>query len=191
MVASLVMACVLSSAPTQPCENAPRYYILWFGSDIRGCWRPTKTHCWMTWVKASPNEPLQTQTISWYPADRRVNFFRPFQKEVGCNLGLHETLKLARDHGETIMLIGPYETDCSRWNQAVSQVERLATGTVYYQGADIQIRRDESTAHCLHAITDADPLLYGQRQNAKDFGRDATRKLFWQQVAVGSPFRLI
>lgn len=187
-------ACLIASSLAQspvPCAvcDESRYYILWFGSDLNGWRRPTKTHCWATWVKATPGQPVESKTISWYPADLKVNYFRPFQKEIGRNLGLDETIRHVQGQGERVTLFGPCETDASRWELACRQAERLESGRVRYQGADIQIRRDAHTSHCLHALSDADPVLAGMRQNAIEIGTEATRKLFYQQIAAGAVVR--
>ena len=187
-LALLAAASLTPTAVAQPIPDGPRYYVMFFGADA-GPFRPTKTHTWATYVRATPAADgslvIEPQTISWLPADGTINGLRPFRPEPGVNLSLHESLRFAADRGAKVATWGPFETDAQRYHLAVEQAGRLQAGAVAYRAVDSFSNRP-GVDHCVHAITAADPVLAGQRQPARRIGRRGTAELVDEYVRTGA-----
>jgi hypothetical protein len=180
-----LIAALAGHAPD--CDPA-RYYVLLFGSDV-GPLRPGRTHTWATYVRATPaaggTVTLDPVTVSWLPADGRIDVFRPLRTETGQNPGLHETFTHVLGNGEKVVLFGPHETDASRYHQAAAQAGRLMSGGVVYRAADVG-RRKPDTSNCANATRDADPVLAGTKYKPSRPGVPATRRLHREQAGAGA-----
>ena len=164
----------------EPCPHAPRYYMLLFGGQSVP-FRARTAHTWATWVKATPMVngavALDVLTISWLPADHggEVQPLR-LRSSVGRNWTLDETLAImARNHAR-VSVWGPYETDAERFERAVEQARLLESGAVRFRTLDSFARRRD-VAHCVHAVTFADPVAQKYVQPVLRVGEPGTSRL--------------
>ena len=155
-----------------PASPDDRFFVLFFGSqDILR--RPEFTHTSAALVRvsaarvgadgtATPGEidpDLDVRMISWLPSKGTIDT-KSRTVEPGRNYGLHETLKLAYDTGQSVAVWGPYEVWHGFAHRFAIQKEFLDTGAVGYQCIDSrgEAGRLGNGCDCIHAITDMDPL---------------------------------
>jgi hypothetical protein len=159
----------LAGLPAQP---EYRYFVVFFGSQdfFR---HPANTHTWAALVRAPASgcnpaglvtkgciDPaLDVQTISWLPVDGTIEP-RNYTVEPGRNYGLHETLKYAYAHKESVAMWGPYEVWHGFAYRFMVQKQFLDSGTVGYQCVDVRGEAGKlgNGCDCIHAISDMDPI---------------------------------
>jgi hypothetical protein len=165
----------------------PRYYIMLFGGQSVP-FIPRSAHTWATWVKATPLADgavaLDVVTISWLPVDGTVNPLR-LRPEAGRNYTLDETLAIMAGYDARVSVWGPYETDAGRFDRAVEQARLLASGAVRFRTLDSFTRR-RGVAHCVHAITYADPVAQKYIQPVIRVGEPGTSRLAARYVRNGA-----
>jgi hypothetical protein len=174
---TLCLAAGLLAAPTVDCPPAARYYFLLFAGESVP-FRPRHAHTWATFVKATPapgGVVLEPVTISWLPVDGNVQPLR-FQTVPGRNWGLDETVATKLATPGRVVLWGPFETDATRYGLAVAQAAALESGAVRYRAIDSFTTRP-GVAHCVHAVTFADPVLRGRVQPVVRVGERGTHHL--------------
>ncbi|HET6576016.1 MAG TPA: hypothetical protein VFG68_20615 [Fimbriiglobus sp.] len=167
-----------------PAPPGERYYIVVFGSQRVALLRPALTHTWAVVIKATRTdgctEPhLDVQQISWLPDTLEV---RPmsFRVEPPVNLGLHETLRWAKETGQKVAMWGPFEVQPRAYRRFLIQREFLETsGQVGYQCIDTvgEAGREGNGCDCIHAITDLDPQFDRSRYPLIFYGHTASRRL--------------
>jgi hypothetical protein len=119
--------------------------------------RPRTAHTWATYVKATPNAPLEQFTISWLPVSRDVRPSR-FRPEPGANLTLQQTLDLMITGNHRVSLWGPFEIPQYFYEESQNQKAFLDSGAVKYRVINA-FDRSPYNEHCVHAIVRADPAL--------------------------------
>src|SRR5262249_25589743 len=87
-----VTLATLSVGSPNTSADCPRYYMLLFGGQSER-FRPRTAHTWATYVKVTPNAPLEEFTISWLPASLNVRPLK-LRAEPGVNVPLHRTLEM-------------------------------------------------------------------------------------------------
>ncbi len=182
-----VLAAVAAPSSAQAPGDPSRYYAILFGAGVSPI-RPGKTHTWATYVRATPTPAgtvVDPVTISWLPVSGGPNVLRPFRPEPGRNLTLDGSLRYAAGNRARVVAYGPFEIDAGRYHAAVAQAARLESGAVQYRAVD-SVRRRPGVAHCVHAITDADPVLGGTRQPWYWIGVRGTGVLAGQYAAAGA-----
>ena len=149
------MATLGVCAPDPPADGTRYYMILMGGHGQR--FRPRTAHTWATYVKATPNAPLEQFTISWLPVSREV---RPisFRPEPGTNLSLQQTLDLMITGNHRVSMWGPFEIPQYFFEESQRQKSFLDSGAVMYRVISVR-DVNPNTSHCVHAITRADPAL--------------------------------
>jgi hypothetical protein len=183
LFAAAALALAAGPAAAQPAGDPPgtRYYFLLFGAQTVP-FVPSSSrsaHTWATWVKAVPTADgsvsLETVTISWLAADERT---RPWQlrSEVGRNFTLDETFRVMRQTNSAVSMWGPFEVDGTRYCLAQQQAARLESGAVRYRTLD-SLGNNQSVVHCVHAVTDADPVVKRYRQPVIRVGEPGTSHL--------------
>jgi hypothetical protein len=191
MLARLAVAvvAVLSLAPAVPASepDAPRYYFILFGGQSVP-FRPRTAHTWATFVKATPaadgSHAVESFTISWLPADGPVEVFR-LRPEVGKNYTLDETFAIAESQRGRVSMWGPFEIDATRYGLAAEQAKKLESGAVSYRVID-SFRRKPHVAHCVHAVTYADPVLGRAVQPVLQVGEPGTSRLAARYAQSGA-----
>jgi hypothetical protein len=177
MLASLV-ALTLTSPPAPPAQPEPRYYFILFGGQSIP-FKPNTAHTFATFVKATPTPDgamaVESQTISWLPAEGPVQPLR-LRSVAGKNWSLEETFAITARNNARVSMWGPFETDATRYNLAVSQAATLESGAVRFRSLD-SLGRNRSVVHCVHALTFADPNLQRLRQPVLKVGEPGTSKL--------------
>jgi hypothetical protein len=145
--------------------------------------QPRYTHTWGTLVHTKTvagKEELEVDeiTISWVPTDLML---RPLKLSVrpGTNLGLHETIKYAKENREHIDMWGPYEVWHGLAYRFKIQKEFLDSGVVGYQCVDTigEAARKGNGCACIHAISDLDPAYSRERYPLVYFGASATENI--------------
>lgn len=187
MLASLVVAAVLSAPAADPAPAAPRYYFILFGGQSVP-FKPNTSHTFATFVKATPAADgavsLEPLTISWLPAEGPVKPLRVRSSE-GKNYSLEETFAITARDKARISMWGPFETDATRYALAVAQVAALNSGTVRFRSFD-SLGRNRSVQHCAHAVTFADPNLQWLRQPVLRVGEPGTSRLATKYATSGA-----
>ena len=190
MLASLLTAVALSAPAEPPAEAAagtPRYYFILYGGQSIP-FRPRTAHTWATYAKATPmvngQMAVESFTISWLPADGPV---RPLalRSEVGKNYSLEETFAIAERNRDRVSMWGPYEIDAGRYELAAAQSALLESGAVRYRVLDT-LGRNKSVAHCVHAVTYADPVLSRAIQPVIQVGEPGTSRLAARYLRTGA-----
>ena len=178
----------LAALPAQPDE---RYFLVLFGSQ-KFSRNPNYTHTWASLVRvrtadvggcgtATPGEidpALDVQTISWLPLSGDVQV-KNLTVRPGRNFGLHETLKLVYDEGESVAMWGPYEVWHGFAYRFTVQKAFLDSGAVGYQANDVRGEAGEygNGCDCIHAIADMDPIYPRWRYPLALYGKAATANL--------------
>jgi hypothetical protein len=189
VLSSFVLATLLA-APLHPEPVPPgssRYYfILFAGQSVP--FIPQTAHTWATFVKATPQADgtltLEVVTISWLPVDGKVRV-REVRPAQGRNYSLEETFAIMLRFNAQISYWGPFEIDAERYQRAVEQVQLLQSGVVRYRVLD-SFRRKHNVAHCVHAVTYADPVLQWRIQPVLRVGEPGTSKLAAKYLAAGA-----
>jgi hypothetical protein len=149
---------------------------------------PQTTHTWATFVKATPlgdgTIVLEPITISWLPVDGKVRV-REIRPAKGWNYSLAETFAIMARFNAQISYWGPYEIDADRYYRAVAQAQLLESGLIRYRVLD-SFRRKHNVAHCVHAVTYADPVLQYKIQPVLRVGEPGTSKLAAMYLASGA-----
>jgi hypothetical protein len=169
-----------------------RYYILVFGSETTPR-VPRYTHTWATVVKTqeAPGcapQVAEVHTISWMPADLDIQPWR-FTPELGGNLELHETIRMALGFREHVALWGPYEVRPRLYRRFLLQKAYMESGRVGYQCIDtVGAGANGSGCDCIHAVTDMDPDFERGYYRLTRFGEAGSRfivqQLFERNVLV-------
>jgi hypothetical protein len=157
-----VYSLLLALLALSPLHAGDRYFVLIFGSEPASR-HPKKCHTWATIVKATDVNGvyhLQSHTISWMPADFRVQLLT-VKSKPGLNLGLHETIARYQELNGRVSVWGPYELDPTAapdiYARALTQIARLESGQVRYMAIDPDFGpRVHTVSDCIHAITDID-----------------------------------
>ena len=188
MFASVAAALLTAPAAPAPAVAAEsRYYFILFGGQSIP-FKPRTAHTWATFVKATPAADgtvcLESVTISWLPAEGPV---RPLKLRAteGKNHSLEETFAIAAGNNARVSMWGPFETDATRYALAVQQAGTLNSGAVRFRSLD-SLGRNRSVAHCVHALTYADPNLQRLRQPVLRVGEPGTSKLAGRYAASGA-----
>ncbi len=188
----LLVALSLAQPPTVPDSptaiEAPRYYLLLFGSDA-GPLRPARTHTWATYAKADGHRMVEHVSISWLPADLVINPLRPLRPEAGANLGLADTFRFVLDQGQKVTLFGPYEVDAVRFAVAQTERELLDGGRVSYRAASSPGGMPPGLANCITAVGSVEPAV-ARRIPVRQFGRRGTAKAAREIVTEGTAVRV-
>jgi hypothetical protein len=188
VVATVWLATVADHPPTHsPQPPTTRYFFILFGGQSIP-FIPRTAHTFATFVKvttANHGPPtVESVTISWLPVDGKVHPWR-LRTVEGKNFTLEETLAIAaRDHVRLSMW-GPFEIDADRYAAAVAQARLLASGAVRYRVLD-SLGRNRCVAHCVHAVTYADPQLQWLRQPVLRVGEPGTSKLAVKYAESGA-----
>ena len=168
-------------------EPAPRYYFMLFAGESIP-FRPRTAHTWAIFAKATPMANgaavVESATISWLPACGPVHPFR-LRTEPGRNYSVEETFALAAEQRAQVSMWGPYEIDAERYELAVEQVALLESGAVRYRLLD-SVTRQRTVAHCVHAITYADPVLSRAVQPVIQVGEPGTSRLAKRYLRTGA-----
>jgi hypothetical protein len=174
LLTSIVVGCTSTSVlpPTPPIQTrfqvlddaAPaqeRYYLLVFASQSTPK-VPRYTHTWATAVRVRDQGPnrhpvIESQTISWLPASRRVHLW-DLRVETGVNLDLRRTLEEMRGQGQKVSLWGPYEIDPDLYRHVLAQKAFLESGRVGYQALDDvgEAGIIGNGTNCIHAVAECD-----------------------------------
>jgi hypothetical protein len=130
----------------------------------------------------------EVHTISWMPANLEVKPWR-FTPELGRNLELHESIRMALGFREHVALWGPYEIHPQAYRRFLMQKAFLESGRVGYQCIDtLGAGADGSGCDCIHAITDMDPEFDRGYYPLSRFGeagsRFIVRQLFERDLLV-------
>lgn len=186
-VSPLLLAAAVGLAPAAPDPPGTRYYFLLFaGQSVP--FQARTAHTWATWVRATPTAgravALDTQTISWLPADLDV---RPLllRTKVGKNWSLADTLAVMARNNARVSLWGPFETDAGRYYRAVEQARTLESGAVRFRSIDSLTRRP-GVQHCVHAVTYADPVVRKYIQPVLRVGEPGTSRLAVKYQRAGA-----
>jgi hypothetical protein len=190
MTRSLFAALALTLAAGPAAAQDPpgtRYYFLLFGGQSVP-FKPRTGHTWATWVKATPTGAgpvmLESFTISWLPPDGRVHPWR-LRSSPGYNHTLEGTLAImAREHSQ-VSLWGPFEVDANRYALACRQAATLESGSVRFRTLD-SLGRKQTVAHCVHAVTFADPAVSRYRQPVLRVGEPGTSNLAEKYLRNGA-----
>lgn len=161
-----------------------RFFILIFGSEttIRV---PRYTHTWATVVKTldtSGKSPqvAEVHTISWMPDDLGIQPWR-FTPELGRNLEMDETIRMAIGFHEHVALWGPYEIRPRTYRRFLMQKGYMESGHVGYQCIDTMGKgADGSGCDCIHAVTDMDPEFQRNYYRLTRFGHAGSRFIVQQ-----------
>ena len=120
------------------------------------------------------NWEFEAFTVSWLPRDFLTNphlcvFDGPgarlFPKENKCpispgrNFTLAETIKLAVDAKNAVVMWGPYEIRKEAFDLAVARKRLLDGGTIKYRADDRLYRKDKVAISCSHAMAGLDELF--------------------------------
>ena len=176
---------------SHPVPEGERYYTILFGS-INKLRQPAHSHTWasMVRVKQLPGQvqpEVDVRTISWMPATLKI---QPASRsvELGVNLSLEQSLKLARDDGQKIEMWGPYEMWHGFWERFSIQKAFLESGAVGYQCTDTwgEAARLGNGCDCIHAISDMDPQLPRSGYPLMYYGPPATGHLVRRIMQRGS-----
>lgn len=163
-----------------------RYYFLLFaGQSVP--FEARTAHTWATWVKAAPSADgvaLETQTVSWLPADLDVQPLL-FRTKAGRNWSLADTLAVMAKTNARVSLWGPFETDADRYHRAVAQARTLESGAVRFRSIDSLTRRP-GVQHCVHAVTYADPVVRKYIQPVLRVGEPGTSRLAVKYQRAGA-----
>lgn len=183
-----ILVCLLAVPPAtaaEPCPEKASHFVLVFGADACGLLLPNRTHTWATFVRVVP-EPagnrVESFTISWLPADGRLDRFRPMRPEPGKLLSLDETLDFCKRDRAKVAMWGPFATDAAHFAAAEAQYRRLAGGGVQYRAVDRYARKSDRS-HCVHAITD--PFLGGETLPLREIGIRGTAKMVERLADAG------
>lgn len=167
--------------------GSPRYYfVLFAGQSVP--FIPRTAHTWATFVKATPladgTTLVEPITISWLPSNGDVKPQEP-RAVPGKNHTLDETFAVMAKHRSQVSYWGPFEIDAVRYERAVEQVRLLESGQVRYRVLDT-FRHKKDVAHCVHAVTYADPVLERKLQPVLRVGEPGTSRLAAKYVASGA-----
>jgi hypothetical protein len=133
---------------------------------------------------ANGSVAIESVTISWLPAHGPVRPFK-LRPEAGKNYSLEETFAIAAKQEARVSLWGPYEINSERYHLAVEQAELLESGAVRYRVIDT-LGLDKSIAHCVHAVTFADPVLSRAIQPVVQVGEPGTSRLAARYLRRGA-----
>lgn len=170
-----------------PVTGSPRYYfVLFAGQSVP--FVPRTAHTWATFVKATPladgTTLLEPITISWLPGDGDVKPQKP-RAVAGKNHSLEETFAVMAGHRAQVSYWGPFEIDAERYERAAEQLRWLESGGVRYRVFDT-FRRKKHVAHCVHAVTYADPVLARHFQPVLRVGEPGTSNLAAKYAKSGA-----
>ena len=151
----------------QPPANE-RYYMIVFAAQDEGN-VVRKSHTFATFVKAE-GDRFESHTLSWMPRmlTPRIFWRKP---EPGVNLGLAESLQLAKSVGAGVTMWGPYRVNKELFDMAVAQEARLNSGAILYVVLDDEFRGTAS--NCIHAVSNLDTTQRGLETGLM-FGNDAS-----------------
>ena len=151
-IAHCFIAALVSIGPGAPALRAEEnYYMMLFayeGAAVRD------THTFAAFVKTDSDAgkpPVTVHSISWLPTTIDVKLLRA--PEVGVNLTLDETLKVAASRNLRIVAWGPYKIEKKLFDRAVGAIEVLKSGTVGYKALDRRYRIG-GALNCIHAVSD-------------------------------------
>jgi hypothetical protein len=191
-VLPLLLSAALAAPTGPPPEHAPgaggpRFYFTLFGGQSVP-FRPRTAHTWATFAKATPmvsgQLAVESFTISWLPADGPVRPLK-LRPEAGKNYSLDETFAIADSQRARVSMWGPYEIDAGRYDLAASQAGFLESGAVRYRVLDT-LGRNKTVAHCVHAVTFADPVLSRAIQPVVQVGEPGTSRLAARYLRTGA-----
>lgn len=151
-------------------KAADDYYVIFFSADGPGArW----SHTFATFIEVSPANVVSEKTISWMPANLRVDLLRRHGQE-GVNLDLEQSMRLARKSGATVQRMGPYPITKETYNKAVERINDLNSGKIQYKAMDRGFR--PVACNCIHAVSDVidTDFLY----TGRTWGWRATEKVF-------------
>lgn len=136
-----------------------------------------EAHTWATAIRVTSvaeGVVVETQTISWLPADVDIQVFSP-RPETGRNFTLEESLALTRTRPKKvrISLWGPYEIRERTYDAFVNRKAVLESGIYRYRAID-SFRRETQNVNCIHAITDLDSEFERERYPLFRFGDRAS-----------------
>jgi len=185
---ALVLLSGISDAPSiiGPTGHSRYFFTLYAGQSVP--FKPRTAHTWATFAKIGMNAErsvtAESVTISWLPATGIVKPLR-LRSEPGKNFTLEETFaKAAADHAQ-VSVWGPFEIDAVRYERAVAQAQLLESGAVRYRVFDTPLF-NPSLAHCVHAVTHADPVLREALQPVIQVGEPGTSRLASRYIASGA-----
>jgi hypothetical protein len=118
---------------------------------------------------------VESFTISWLPAWGPVRPLRLWPQR-GNNFTLQETFAISAEQQGRVSMWGPYEISALRYDWAVAQYARLDSGKVRYRVFD-SLGFNKRIMHCVHAVTNADPVLRKCIQPVLQVGEPGTSRL--------------
>lgn len=176
-------------APPAAIGQSRHYFILFGGQAIP--FRPRTAHTWAIFAKASrlADGALAVEwfTISWLPAHGPVRPLRVWP-EPGRNYTLEETMQRAAEQNDRVSMWGPFEISAWRYELARRWFFELNSGRVKYRVLDT-LWFNPRIAHCVHAVTYADPVLYKRIQPVVRVGEPGTSRLAMMYVRAGAFIR--
>jgi hypothetical protein len=140
-------------------DAAEFHYALIFGSQSQ----PKKlkyTHTWATFVRAVGEGPdpsnyaLTVHTISWLPTTLEVRVLRPWP-EPGKNHTLEETFAAVYNHGEHVVMWGPFMIRPEMYAKSIEVYNLLESGVCRYRAIDGPANL--LISDCIHAVAEVDP----------------------------------
>jgi len=175
-----------NASPPQAIGQCRHYMILFGGQAIP--FRPRTAHTWAIFAKASRQTDgslhVEWFTISWLPAEGPVRPLRLWPQR-GKNYTLEETMQRAAEQNDRISMWGPYEISALRYELAREWFFQLNSGQVRYRVLDT-LWFNPRIAHCVHAVTYADPILYRRIQPVVRVGEPGTSRLARMYVNAGA-----
>ncbi|MCS7021126.1 MAG: hypothetical protein NZU63_04785 [Gemmataceae bacterium] len=164
-----------------------RYYFILFGGQAIP-FRPRTAHTWAIFAKAvrqaDASLAVEWFTISWLPAEGPVRPLRLWP-QAGRNYTLAETMQRAAEQNDRVSMWGPFEISALRYELAKQWFFRLNSGQVRYRVLDT-LWFNPRIAHCVHAVTYADPVLYRRIQPVVRVGEPGTSRLARIYVQTGA-----
>ncbi|GIW84534.1 MAG: hypothetical protein KatS3mg107_0194 [Gemmataceae bacterium] len=164
-----------------------RYYMILFGGQAIP-FRPRTAHTWAIFARASRQADgtlaVEWFTISWLPAEGPVRPLRLWP-QPGKNYTLEETMRRAAEQKDRISMWGPYEISALRYELARQWFFQLSCGRVRYRVLDT-LWYNPRIAHCVHAVTYADPDLKHRIQPVVRVGEPGTSRLAMMYVRAGA-----
>jgi hypothetical protein len=161
-------------------EVREAYYMLVFDADGGA---PQSSHTFATFVRATgkgskeEDDQLEAHTISWMPQSLEIVVLRR-APEPGVNLDLPATLRWAQSVGARVSMWGPFRIEKALYDRALTQEERLRSGSVLYKAIDRNFRPQAS--NCIHALSDIDTdngFLHVGREWGEAASRDVANYL--------------
>mgnify|MGYP005836512127 CR=1 FL=1 len=178
--------CLGNATPPQAIGQT-RYYMILFGGQAIP-FRPRTAHTWAIFAKArrqvDSTLAVEWFTISWLPAEGPVQPLRLWPQK-GKNYTLEETMQRAAEQKDRVSMWGPYEISALRYELARQWFYQLSSGRVRYRVLDT-LWFNPRIAHCVHAVTYADPVLCRRIQPVVRVGEPGTSRLAMMYVRDGA-----